>query len=710
MLFLKLYRTLHFQKEALSFKLYLISLSNLKCFRLPLLYIYLMKLLISLFSAITVISIALSSCKNAPVSIEETATVSFYPTSKPCTRWWWFATEIKKPDIKYQLDWAKKNNFGGVEIAWVYPLYRYQKMYAKKYNRHYPKDTTAQKWLSSEWSEVVSYTKTYADSIGLACDFTFGSAWPVAGSNISEENGTKIYGDSAFQQTLTFAWTWPDTQLVINHLDSNAFNQFAEPIGQALQQALQGSKSALFTDSWEIKLNGKNKIWQNGFEKTFLKNFGYDIIPFMEVGLDSFPDVRYDYMMQLDDYVTNGFFKPYVKKCKELKAWSRVQCLASPTDVMTTYSLVDIPETESMLNNPNYSRIVSSSACLASKPIVSSETFTCMYGFPATYLRQEQTADLKMVADAMFAQGVNHHFYHGMPYNPEGSDSIEFFATTYFGPGGSLEPELPAFNAYMERVSGIMQKGKSYSDLAVYIPYEDGIMKGAYPPERRRVWVWGEYELRYVDPPKETEGYHPLWINRHFLEQATYKDGKLSIGDANFSALYVDVNYMDQRALKRVVELAKEGLSICLKRTPEEPGKVKSPEYSNWINELKSLPNVSNELTKTMSNPPLLQGENIPAYWCKIIPDGSHYLFLAQEKSKDLVYPVYSGQSFMNKSDFNELTIHVNGKSIQQKLEFKPYQSILLKISPAGEMEFMDINFTPKEPIIRPKEKQRMNF
>src|SRR6188768_149279 len=80
--------------------------------------------------------------------------ISFYPTSKPCTRWWWFATDIKKEDIKYQLDWAKQMNFGGVEIAWVYPLYRYQKMYADKYNRHYPIDTSAQHWRSPEWSDV----------------------------------------------------------------------------------------------------------------------------------------------------------------------------------------------------------------------------------------------------------------------------------------------------------------------------------------------------------------------------------------------------------------------------------------------------------------------------------------------------------------------------------------------------------------------------
>ena len=648
-------------------------------------------------------------CKSVETQTDESAN-PFYPTNKPCTRWWWFATEIKKEDVKHQLDWAKENNFGGVEIAWVYPLYRYQRMYERSYNRYYQKDTTAQKWLSPEWSEIVAYTKSYADSIGLICDFTFGSAWPVAGSNIGKEHTTKIYGDTSFRQTLTFAWCWPDTQLVIDHLSSDAFEQFAQPVGDALEEALKGSKSAFFTDSWEIKLNDKYKIWTDGFGESFKEKFGYDLVPFMEEGIDSFPDVRYDYMLHLDDYVTDGFYKPYVKKCKELGAWSRVQCLASPTDVMTTYSLVDIPETESMLNNPNYSRIVSSSACLASKPIVSSETFTCMYGFPATYLRKEQTADLKMVADAMFAQGVNFHFYHGMPYNPKGSDSLEFFATTYFGPGGSLEPELPAFNTYMEKVSSIMQKGKTYSDVAIYIPYEDGVMQGAYPPERRRVWVWGEYEMRYIFPPKETEGYHPLWINRHFLEKAKFENGKLKVGDAEFSTLYIDVKYMDVRALTRILALAKKGLPICLKSNPTQPGKKKSPAYSKILHEISALENVSNDFQEIVNHPPLIQGENIPEYWSKVTEDGTHYLFLAQLHSKDLKYPVYSGQSFMDKSEFKELTLNVNGKSIKEIFEFKPYQSLVVKISPEGKLDFVDINFIPKDPIIRPREKQRMNF
>jgi len=342
--------------------------------------------------------------------------------------------------------------------------------------------------------------------------------------------------------------------------------------------------------------------------------------------------------------------------------------------------------------------------------MVSSETFTCMYGFPATYLRQEQTADLKMVADAMFAYGVNQHFYHGMPYNPQGVDSIDFFATTYFGPGGSLEPELPAFNAYMEKVSGYMLEGKTYSDVAVYIPYEDGVMKGAYPPERRRVWVWGEYEMRYIDPAPETEGYHPLWINRHYLEAAEWKDGQLTVGDAVFSSLYIDVTYMDLRALERVVELGKMGLPICLKKVPQQPGHVKSDEFTSLIAELEGLPNVSDDFQQVVDHPPFIQGERIPEYWSRVKEDGTQYIFLAQMPAKDLVYPVYSGQSIMEQADTLALSLHVKGKTIAQDFVFPPYQSLLLKISPEGELGFEDIAFVPKDPIVRPREKQRMNF
>ncbi len=625
-------------------------------------------------------------------------------------RWFWFATYIREADVKYQLDWVKKNNFGGVEIAWLYPLYRYQFWYERDFNRRYPVDTSAQKWLSKEWTDIVAYTKRYADSIGVACDFTFGSAWPVAGLNIDKQHGTQIYGDTSFSQLLTFSWAWPQNMRVINHLDPEAFRIFAEPFQKAMKKVLQGTKPVLFTDSWEIKLNKTNKIWTPGFDASFKAKFGYDIIPYMNLGLDSFPDVRYDYMLHIDDYVTNGFYKPYVQKCKEMGAWSRVQCLGAPADVMTTYSLADIPETEAMLNNPNYSKIVSSAGCLASKKVVSSESFTCMYGFPNTYLRKEQTADLKMVADALFANGVNQHVYCGMPFNPKGSDTIDFFATCYIGPGGSLTEELPELNAYVEKVSGYLQRGKTYTDVAVYIPYEDAVMKGAYPKERQRVWVWGEYEMRYIHTPEELAGYHPLWINRHFLEKARMADGKLVVGDASFSMLYVDVKYMDIRALKRILQLAQKGLRVCLKQQPLQPGYSKSADYSSIIKQLLAQKSVSDRFQELIDHPALIQGDSLPEYWCRSAKDGNLYLFLAQWASKNLQYPVYSGQSYSTESKTMEFRLYVHGKSQNIKVEFKPYQSVMLEIKPDGKVHFVDISYVPKTPIIRPKEVQKMYF
>ncbi|MCS6991175.1 MAG: hypothetical protein NZL95_04865, partial [Chitinophagales bacterium] len=164
----------------------------------------------------------------------------FYPSTKPMVRWWWFATKIKEEDIRHQLQWVKDHHFGGVEICWLYPLYRYQQLYKEKYNRHYPKDTTAQKWLSPEWSRVVAYAKACADSLGLACDFTFGSAWIIAATYMDKHYRTQIFGDSSFHQPLTYAWTYPDTQWVINHLDSKAFRIYAGPMVEALRPALKG--------------------------------------------------------------------------------------------------------------------------------------------------------------------------------------------------------------------------------------------------------------------------------------------------------------------------------------------------------------------------------------------------------------------------------------------------------------------------------------
>ncbi len=625
----------------------------------------------------------------------------FYEDSKPWTRWWWFQAEIKKEDIREQLNWTKANGFGGVEVAWLYPQYYF--------NRSLPWDTaTYQRWLSPEFQEIVEFTKFYCDSIEIGCDFTCGTAWPFGDSYVPTEESTRIYKDTSFSQQIKFSWEYRDYGLVIDHLSGTATRNYTKRLLDAFKGGLEGSRSAMFCDSWEIKLNARNKLWTKGFSRDFEKKFGYDIGPFMEDSLDNFPHVRYDYMQLLSQIVIDSFYIPYHELCNQYGTVDRVQCLASPTDVMTAYSIPDIPETECMLNNPDYSRIVSSAACLSGKREISCETFTCMYGFPKVFNREEQTADLKMVADAMFVNGINQIFWHGMPYNPIGSDSVECFASVHAYKGGNLEDELLDFNNYMARVCDYMKKGKTYSDVAVYIPFEDGVMAGALPEERRRVWIWGEYEMRYIHYPKEVESHHPLWINRHFLERAYFVDGNIQVGDAVFKTLYIDVEWMDSDALTAILGFAKEGFRVCLKRDPKEPGKKKSGDYAKRLKELKACSSVSREFKPAAF--PLVTGEELPDYWCKKNKK-ELYIFFAHPFCQDLAYPIASGQSFTTETITRNITINANGKITEMNLHFRPYQSIMLKISANGSVTQEDIEFIPKDPVVKPLDPNiRMNF
>jgi hypothetical protein len=78
--------------------------------------------------------------------------------------------------------------------------------------------------------------------------------------------------------------------------------------------------------------------------------------------------------------------------------------------------------------------------------------------------------------------------------------------------------------------------------------------------------------------------------------------------------------------------------------------------------------------------------------------------------AKDVAYPIYSGQSKSALTKFSELKFNYNGRSIHLKLEFKPYQSIMMHITPEGKVKFIDITFVPQEPVVRPMEKQKTYF
>ena len=604
----------------------------------------------------------------------------YYKTSKPLTRWWWFSCKIEKKEIERQLEWLKNNNFGGAEISFIYPL---------------PEKESGVEWLSEEWTELVLYAKKTAEKFSLHLDFTLGTVWPFGGSIVPEEDSSKTFFGIS-EQRLTRAWDIREKKpgYILNHLDRNAVKRYFDKISAALKPALNtGDKSALFSDSWEVVTEN---LWTDGFDEKFSEIFGYDLEPFKK-DIDSDIDVRYDYRKLLSKYVLNEFFIPYTEYCNKVGSYSRVQCHGAPTDLVAAYASADVPETESILFDPHFSSFAASSAAISGSETVSSETFTCAYGWlphpaKAPFIKQEQIADLKLLADAMFANGTNLIFWHGMPFNPEGEHN-EFYASVHVGPDSGFAEELPAFNKYIAEISEIMTRGKTYSNIAVYLPLEDNWMKNKLTKEMERPSAFYFWELQYQRFPKELKGYHPLWISMELFPEADVANGKLICRNAEYNELYVDVEWLDEDSLREIFKLAGKGLRICLKRTPKQPGHVKSEKYNQILDKLAKMVNVRSEIYSK----PVITGDNIPEFWIRYT-NNEAFIFFAHPKAEELKYPMTYGQSYTEETVKRNVKINIYDKEFEAELVFEPYKSVCFKIQKNGSIEEIKNSFVPKIP------------
>jgi hypothetical protein len=206
--------------------------------------------------------------------------------------------------------------------------------------------------------------------------------------------------------------------------------------------------------------------------------------------------------------------------------------------------------------------------------------------------------------------------------------------------------------------------------------------------------------MNYTQPPPELKGWRPLWINQDFLKQGKLEGGVLRVGEQAFSALYLDVHYLENHALDTILALARAGLPVCLKRLPHQPGRTKSPTFEARVRELQALPNVSADFTRVARGKPLVSGESLPDFWARV--DGAEtILFFANPKAQNLHLPLHYGQSLATEDVNRPIELTVGGKTTALTLVFKPYQSILLTMDGNGALKFVDITFQPKTPVVK---------
>jgi len=238
-----------------------------------------------------------------------------------------------------------------------------------------------------------------------------------------------------------------------------------------------------------------------------------------------------------------------------------------------------------------------------------------------------------------------------------------------------------------------MKRGRTYADVAVYMPIEDCFMAGELPPEERLApdarYFW---EMRHLRPPKALAGRHPLWVSFNSLANARFEDGFLHCGDALFRFLYLDVSWLDPRGLRELLRLAGEGLPILVLRRGARP----SSPYERDLNRLLSMESVFSD-PSAIRTPPLIEGQDIPDYWCRVDGDEA-FIFIAHPASSGLRYPMRYGQSADAIAARKKIRLNFGGFSGEISLDFGPHQSLLVRASRAG-VDFIDIEYFPPEPF-----------
>ena len=255
---------------------------------------------------------------------------------------------------------------------------------------------------------------------------------------------------------------------------------------------------AVYNDSYEVY--GAN--WTDNFLTEFKNRRGYDLNDQLAAFLDTTQSangilVHQDYHQTLAELLHDGFGRPWADWARGHGYRSRNQAHGSPGNLIDLYARADIPETESFGSsrfpipglrvdagyevdrfgtpNPLAMKFASSAAHLTGKPLVSSETGTWLANHFQVSLSQ-----LKPQMDELFTSGINHVFYHGIPYSPPAeqwprvdSPGWLFYASTNYGPTSHFWPHLPLLNRYVERCQTRLQASRPDNDVLLYFPIHD---------------------------------------------------------------------------------------------------------------------------------------------------------------------------------------------------------------------------------------------
>jgi hypothetical protein len=512
-----------------------------------------------------------ASGADAPASADPFGWAAPTQTAKPWTRWWWMGSAVDTTNLTHQLEMFQQAGLGGVEICPIYGARGYESRFID--------------FLSPKWMEMLAHTTSEAKRLGLGVDLTTGTGWPNGGPRVTTEMASssvnirrfdaatfasaipargrlqtlRAIGSDGTQIDLTdkvsgnrLDWTAPEgtwrlygvwengpmqqvkraapggAGSVLDPFSTKAMDAYLGDFNQHFAVYKGAMPRSFFHDSYEYS----SAQWTPSLFTEFAARRGYDLrtqLPALmgEGPVETATRVRTDYRETLAD-LHLAYIQEWTQWAHSHGSLSRDQAHGSPTDLVDVYAAADIAETEMMpfggqgAQNYPMNKFASSAAHDAGRTLSSSESFTWL-----TDHFQAPLSLVKQAADFLFLTGVNHIFFHGIPYSPAEAPwpGWQFYAAVNFGPYGGLWHDLPEFNAYTARCQTVLQSGVSANDVLLYYNIYDEWETPARGTAGMIIANPFPASCRTVASELLNRGYAFDYLSDRFLAHARYEGG-----------------------------------------------------------------------------------------------------------------------------------------------------------------------------------------
>ncbi len=622
--------------------------------------------------------------------------------SKPYARWWWLGSAVDKEGLTYNLEEMAKAGIGGVEIT---PIYGVQ-----------GNDANEISFLSPQWMQMLKHTEAEGKRLGIEIDMATGTGWPFGGPLVSEEDAaTKaIFQTDNGKTTVEIGKTKQKVKraapggegFVIDHFNREAVAHYLERFSAAFAAQQVPFPKNFFNDSYEVY----GADWTPRLREEFQTRRGYDLYqhlsPFTtpdSLRSDADKRILSDYRETLAELLYENFTTQWTDWAHQHGSHTRNQAHGSPANLLDLYAAVDIPEcegfglsdfhirglrTDSGFTKKNFSDIsmlkyASSGAHLSGHPLTSSETFTWLTEHFRTSLSQ-----CKPDLDLFFISGVNHIYFHGACYSPQGEawPGWRFYASVDMSPNNNWWTSMPAFSAYIQRCQSMLQWGKPDNDVLVYLPFYDMIydqpgtvaLFDIHSMEKRapkfintvQTIIRGGYDVDYIS-------------DRYILRDDVIR---------RYAAIIIpDVQFMPLATAQRLNELAERGYKVIfVKNYPTSvPGYGKKAEQKTFNKVLKSLQkhatlaaDYQSALVGTTARPEPMRSEQGLSCIRRQNAEGYHY-FISNLQGRDVDSYVPLGVKAAEALFYNPMNGDITRAKMDEqgrvRIQLRSGESILLR-------------------------------